>query len=61
MTIALNQILPCWTEGLQLMKVGGKAKIVCPSSIAYGDVGAPPKVKPGATLTFEVELLEITK
>jgi FKBP-type peptidyl-prolyl cis-trans isomerase FkpA/FKBP-type peptidyl-prolyl cis-trans isomerase FklB len=61
MTIALNQVLPCWTEGLQLMKVGGKAKIVCPSSIAYGDVGAPPKVKPGATLTFEVELLEITK
>jgi FKBP-type peptidyl-prolyl cis-trans isomerase len=43
------------------MKVGGKAKLVCPSSIAYGDNGRPPSIKPGATLVFEVELLEIVK
>jgi FKBP-type peptidyl-prolyl cis-trans isomerase FkpA/FKBP-type peptidyl-prolyl cis-trans isomerase FklB len=57
----LNQVIPCWTEGVQLMKVGAKAKITCPSDIAYGDRGAPPTIKPGATLTFEVELLEIAK
>jgi FKBP-type peptidyl-prolyl cis-trans isomerase FkpA len=60
-TFQLNQVIPCWKEGVQLMKVGGKAKIVCPSSIAYGDRGAPPKIKPGATLVFDVELLEIVK
>ncbi len=60
-TFQLNGVIPCWTEGLQLMKVGGKAKLVCPSSIAYGDRGAPPKIRPGATLVFDVELLEILK
>jgi len=60
-TFALNQVIPCWTEGLQRMKVGGKARLVCPSDIAYGDSGRPPGIPAGATLVFEVELLDIVK
>jgi len=60
-TFQLNGVIPCWTEGVQLMKVGGKSKLVCPAALAYGDRGAPPKIKPGATLVFDVELLEILK
>ena len=60
-TFPLNGVIPCWTEGVQLMKVGGKSRLVCPSDLAYGDRGAPPRIKPGATLVFEVELLEIVK
>jgi FKBP-type peptidyl-prolyl cis-trans isomerase FkpA len=60
-TFPLNGVIPCWTEGLQLMKAGGKSRLVCPASIAYGDRGAPPRIKPGATLVFDVELLEIMK
>ncbi len=56
---ALNQVIPCWTEGVQRMKVGEKAKLVCPSEIAYGDRGAGPDIGPGATLAFEIELLAI--
>lgn len=56
----LNRVIPCWTEGVQKMKVGGKARLVCPSSIAYGDAGQPPTIPGGATLVFEVELLGIT-
>jgi FKBP-type peptidyl-prolyl cis-trans isomerase FkpA len=58
-TFPLNGVIKCWTEGVQLMKVGGKAKLVCPSDLAYGDGGSPPKIKPGSTLVFDVELLEI--
>ena len=58
-TFPLNQVIKCWTDGVQQMKVGGKAKIICPADVAYGDRGAPPKIKPGSTLQFDVELLEI--
>ncbi len=58
-TFPLNGVIPCWTEALQKMKVGGKAQLVCPSDIAYGDRGLPPRISPGATLVFEVELIEI--
>lgn len=57
----LGGVIPCWQEGVQLMKRGGKARFVCPSDIAYGDAGSPPAIKPGATLVFDVELLDIVK
>ena len=55
----LDNVIKCWTEGLQNMKPGGKAKIVCPPNLAYGDNGAGDRILPGATLAFEVELLEV--
>lgn len=60
-TFQLDGVIKCWTEGVQRMKVGGKSRLVCPADLAYGDRGAPPRIKPGATLVFEVELLEIVK
>ena len=54
----LNGVVPCWTEGLQLMKVGGKGLLVCPSNLAYGDQGRP-GIPGGAALIFEIELLDI--
>jgi FKBP-type peptidyl-prolyl cis-trans isomerase FkpA len=55
----LGNVIPCWTEGVQRMKVGGKAKLTCPASIAYGARGAGGVIPPNATLLFEVELLAI--
>jgi FKBP-type peptidyl-prolyl cis-trans isomerase len=57
----LTGVVPCWTEALQKMKSGEKAQVVCPSSAAYGDRGSPPNIPPGATLSFEVELLDFHK
>lgn len=58
---ALNRVIPCFGEGVQKMKVGGKSKLTCPPNIAYGDKGAPPKIPAGATLVFEVTLREVVE
>jgi FKBP-type peptidyl-prolyl cis-trans isomerase FkpA/FKBP-type peptidyl-prolyl cis-trans isomerase FklB len=55
----LTGVIACWTEALQLMHVGGKSRIVCPSAIAYGQRAVGPKIRPGSTLEFDIELLEI--
>lgn len=60
-TFPLNRVVPCWTQGMQKIKVGGKATLTCPPATAYGERGAGAAVPPNATLTFEVELLAIEK
>ena len=60
-TFPLSGVIACWTEGVQTMKVGGKAQLVCPANLAYGANGSPPTIPPQATLVFDVELLEIVK
>ena len=57
--LRVNEMSKCWVEGMQQIKVGGKSKLVCPSNLAFRDKGLPPLIKPGATLVFEIELLEI--
>jgi FKBP-type peptidyl-prolyl cis-trans isomerase FkpA len=57
--LSVSGVIPCWSEALLLMKVGDRIRIVCPSDLAYGDHGALPKIKPGATLEFDVELLDV--
>jgi len=60
-SFSLAAVVPCFSEGIQKMKVGGKSKLVCPPELAYGDRGAPPLIPPGATLVFEIELLEVVE
>ena len=57
----LNRVIPCWTEGVQRMKPGGKAKLTCPPAIAYGERGAGGVIPPNATLHFEIELLAVRR
>jgi FKBP-type peptidyl-prolyl cis-trans isomerase FkpA len=57
----LADVIPCWTEGVQMMKPGGKARLVCPPALAYGDRGAPPTVPGGSTLVFDIDLVEVRK
>ena len=54
-------MIACWTEGVQTMKVGGKAQLTCPAGLAYGPSGSPPNIPPQSTLVFDVELIEIVK
>jgi FKBP-type peptidyl-prolyl cis-trans isomerase FkpA len=58
-TLSVDRVVACWTTGVAMMKVGGKAKLVCSPEIAYGKRGAPPRIPPNATLDFEVERIAI--
>lgn len=57
----LNGVIPCWTEGVQLMKPGGKARLTCPPAIAYGERGAGGVIPPNSTLNFEIELVSVKR
>jgi len=58
--LPLNRMIPCWIEGLQMMKVAGKARLVCPANLAYGDEGRPPVIPGGSTLIFEIALVGVS-
>ena len=60
-TLPVKGVIPCWTSALQQMRVGARTRIVCPPELAYGERGAPPTIKPGATLVFDIELLAIVR
>jgi len=60
-TAPMARVIPCWSQALQLMKEGGKARIGCPSTLAYGDRGLAPAIPPGAALAFDVELVEVVR
>lgn len=57
----LGRVIPCWTQGMQRIKVGGKARLICPANLAYGSRGVPGRIPPDTPLMFEVELLDIVK
>jgi len=59
--LPVKGVIPCWTSALQQMRVGARTRIVCPPELAYGERGAPPTIKPGATLVFDIELLAIVR
>jgi FKBP-type peptidyl-prolyl cis-trans isomerase FkpA len=58
-TLIVSEMSKCWTEGILQMKAGGKSRLICPSNLAYRDKGMPPLIKPGATLVFEIDLVEV--
>lgn len=57
----LANVIQGWKEGVSMMKEGGKARLICPAEIAYGDSGAPPHIAAGATIVFDVELISVLK
>ena len=60
-TLPVRGVIACWSEALQVMRVGGRSRIVCPAELAYGERGSPPAVKPGATIEFDIELIGVVR